>query len=99
MKHEFVAAIEVDTAGRIHVTPAESEFPYIYREAMEVSWDASTKTLHSPVPREWTYTQWLLQIFAAAAEQGVKLVISPDTKWINVSDQLRFELAGATSAA
>ena len=99
MKQEFVAAIEIDSAGRIHVTPSGSEFPYIYREAMEVSWSDSSKTLHSPVPREWTYAQWVQQIFAAAAEQGVKLILGPDTKWINVPDLLRVELVGSSSAA
>ena len=99
MKQEFIATIEIDAAGRIHVTPTESEFPYIYREAMEVSWDESKRTLHSPVPREWTYTQWLLHILAAAAEQSVKLVLSPETKWVNVSTRLQAELTSATSAA
>ena len=99
MKQEFVAAIEIDSTGRIHVTPGESQFPYIYREAMEVSWNESTRSLYSPVPREWSYAQWLQQILAAASEQGVKLVLGPSTKWVNVSNELRAELTHAAPAA
>ena len=99
MKQEFVAAIEIDSTRRIHVTPGESQFPYIYRESMEVLWNESTCSLHSPVPREWSYAQWLQQIFAAASEQGVKLVLGPNTKWVNVPNELRAELIHAASAA
>ena len=99
MKREFVAAIEIDTTGRIHVTPEETKFPYIYREAMEVSWDGSAKTLHSPVPREWSYARWLLQILAAAEEQGVHLIVGPQTRWTNVPADLREELANVAPAA
>ena len=99
MKQEFVAAIEIDASGRIHVAPSESQFPHIYREAMEVSWNDATKTLHSPVPREWTYAQWLRQIFAAAAEQGTQLALSPQTEWINVSNDLQVDLTNAVRAA
>jgi len=99
MNHEFVAAIEIDASGRIHVSPSKSHFPYIYREAVEVSWDESTQTLHSPVPREWGYARWLRQIFAAAAEQGTQLELSPQTRWINVPPDLQADLASAVHTA
>lgn len=50
-----IAKVAVDSAGRLLVQPlmpAGTDFAHIYRAAMEVSWDASSKHLVAPVPRE-----------------------------------------------
>ena len=63
---DFVAEIGIDPEGRLYIRPYESSFEFIYREAMEVHWDADTRRLISPKPRQWTYVDWFRQIISAA---------------------------------
>jgi hypothetical protein len=87
-----IARVEIDPEGRLHVQPAYASFPFAYREAMEVAWEPSSGSLRSPAPREWGYGRWLQQILALAAEQGVRLVVTPATEWSNVPEGVRLEL-------
>jgi hypothetical protein len=99
MRADQVAAVEIDQDGRLHISPTASEFPYIYREAMEVSWDPERRSLHSPKPKEWGYGRWLRQILAAAAAQGVALELAPSTRWVNVPANTQAELSEAAAHA
>jgi hypothetical protein len=93
MRQDTIAKIEIDADGKLHIVPATSSFPYIYREAMEVHWDAGRRSLYSPKPRDWSYCRWLQQIIAAAREQGVSLNLSPTTEWLNIDPAAKAELA------
>lgn len=89
MTTDRVAAIGIDAEGSLWVRPETAEFPYIYREGMEVGWDAATRSLTAPRPREWTYLRWFQQIRRAAREQGVSLVLTPTTEWSGIAEDLR----------
>jgi hypothetical protein len=99
MVKDEVASIAIDDQGRLRVSPLSASFPYIYREAMEVGWDASGKFLFSPSPREWSYGQWFQQIVAATKEQGYELVLSAATAWENVPDTVRQEITASIGEA
>jgi hypothetical protein len=92
MDRDSIEAVEIDEAGRLHVIPLSQNFPLIYREAMEVSWDPNRRSLHSPKPREWSYARWYEQIVAAAREQGWELRPTSATNWINVDAGTKAEL-------
>lgn len=92
MDRDDIAAVEIDNAGQLHVIPSRRSFPYVYREAMEVHWDAQRHSLHSPAPREWSYQRWFQQILSAAQAQGCDLVVAPGTKWLNVDPGIKAEL-------
>ena len=92
MKRDTIAQVEIDGEGRLHVTPTVHSFPYIYREAMEVHWDAESGSLHSPKPREWSYSRWFQQLLTAAAVQGCELHLAADTRWLNIDPGLKAEL-------
>lgn len=91
-----IAKVGVDSAGRLSVQPllpAGTDFDQIYRAAMEVSWDASSKHLVSPVPREWSQADWFKQIVRAVlSEYGTRLYLCPATQWVNVSPGDRAEI-------
>jgi hypothetical protein len=87
-----ISRVVIDSDGRLHVIPQGIEFPNIWREAMEIHWAPATRSLHSPVPREWTYVRWFQQILAAAREQGWKLTITGATEWTGVDSALREQL-------
>ena len=93
MTKDLIAEISIDREGRLCVRPVSAEFPHIYREAMEVTWDAATRSLRPPVPREWTYEHWLKQIFDAGRQQGVELVIDESTRWSNADSLIRIHRA------
>ena len=92
MEADSIAEIGIDESQRLFVTPASATFPYIYREAMEVHWDAVRRRLHSPKPREWDYLRWFQQIIAAAAEQSCNLQLASSTAWSNISAELKDEI-------
>jgi hypothetical protein len=86
-----IQAVWIDEDGRLFVTPRSHQFPFIYREAVDVHWDAEQASLCSPVPREWSYLDWFKQILAAARMQGVVLQASPATEW-QLPPEIRCEI-------
>ena len=100
MQTSAVSKVWIDSEGRLHLAPSGCEFPYIYREAMEVNWDPSTRSLFSPTPREWTYAQWFKQLLAAAREQGQILVPDSSTDWTEIPADIKDQcLQAATGVA
>jgi hypothetical protein len=92
MTEDSIAQIEIDAAGRLLLLPQSASFPSIYREAMEVGWDRDRRALFGPKPTEWSYTRWFEQLVAATSEQGVRLLLTPSTKWTNVPPEVRAEI-------
>ena len=88
MRADTIAAVGIDDGGSLWVKPATATFPYIYREAMEVHWDAERLRLYGPKPREWSYVRWFKQIRDAAREQGVQLEVGPTTSWTGIDPEL-----------
>lgn len=94
MSEDHIVSVEIDGDGKLCVTPATKEFPLIYRAAMEICWDPGRRCLVSPEPREWTYPMWFRHVIAAAADEyGVRLRLTPETIWTNVSDEVRVEMS------
>lgn len=73
MQKDTIEAVGIDEGGSLWVKPAVATFPLIYREAVEVHWNAERQRLYGPKPSEWTYVAWFRQIRNAAREQGVEL--------------------------
>jgi len=97
MRTDRIEAIGIDEGGSLWVKPATATFPYIYREAMGVQWDAERLCLYSPKPREWSYAAWFKQIRDAAREQGVKLDFGPATSWTEIDPELRQDIINGDS--
>ncbi len=89
MRTDTIEAVGIDEGGSLWVKPAAATFPLIYREAMEVHWDAERLRLYSPKPREWSYGAWFRQIRDAAREQGVELQLGPATSWSGIDPELQ----------
>jgi hypothetical protein len=96
MKSDEISEVSIDESGSLHVFPSHQVFPYICREAMEVSWSDARQSLYSPPPRKWTYLRWYWQILAAAKEQGCDLRVGANTKWSNIPDSLREEISSGS---
>ena len=93
MTQDSIAEVGIDELGRLYVRPAVASFDHIYRAAMKVNWDASTRRLFSPKSREWTYLDSFKQIIAAAEDEyGTALRLTPDSDWTDVSAALRAEI-------
>lgn len=90
MQTDTIEAIGIDEHGSLWVKPAAVTFPFIYRAGMEVQWDDQNSRLYSPVPREWTYVDWYVQIKnAVRQEYGVALKIEPTTLWTGITPELQ----------
>lgn len=85
MKIDPIIKIEIDGKGRLLIYPASHTYPMIYREAVEVHWDAAGKYLYSPQPREWSYLDWFKHIITTVRD----LRLTSETKWSNVPEELR----------
>jgi hypothetical protein len=95
MMRDQITDVEIDVEGRLRLRPLKADLPHVWRAALEVCWDPATRTLYSPRPREWTYPTWFRQIVAATADEyGVRLALSPDTRWSNVPPDIRAEIEG-----
>lgn len=93
MTKDQITDVEIDSEGRLRIRPLKEDLPHIWRAAMEVYWDPATRTLYSPKPREWTYVMWFQQLVDAAADEyGVYLALSANTRWSNVTAELRSEI-------
>ena len=97
MKSAAISRVEINARGQLHIVPVGCEFPYIYREAMEVNWATATRSLFSPVPREWSYVDWYRQILSAARKQGVQLTPDAATEWAGIDPDLRAQMLLASS--
>ncbi len=95
MSSDGIAEVGIDARGRLYVTPESQAFPYIYREAMEVHWDAQCGYLHGPPPPRAELASpawWFRQILAAAKAQGCQLQLGPQTRWRNLSTDTRKQI-------
>jgi hypothetical protein len=97
VRQVVIRQITVDEAGRLLVVPdlsPQEDFAFIYRAAMEVSWNPSARALLSPElrPGGWTYADWFRQIVRAAADEyRTKLVIDGRTSW-SVAEEVRRQI-------
>jgi hypothetical protein len=89
MRTDVIEAVGVEDDGSLWVKPAAATFPYIYREAMEIHWDAERLRLYTPKPRQWSHVDWFKQIRNAARLQGVRLTLEQTTSWLNVDADLQ----------
>lgn len=98
MRTDAIEAVGIDESGSLWVKPATATFPYIYREAMQVHWDAERLRLYSPNPREWSYVEWFKRIRDAAREHGVELALEKTTSWSGIDPELRRAFASTDMA-
>ena len=95
MNMEEIEEIGIDVEERLYVKPSSSTFPLIYREAMEVNWNEKRQYLYGSKPKKWGYVEWYLQILKAASEQGCTLVLTSNTNWTNISDEITNKIKNA----
>ncbi len=88
-EQDEIIEIGIDEKARLYLKPLSKTFPFIYREAMEVHWDEGGNFLYGPKPRGWTYVEWYNQIIKAAKMQSCILVITGETQWVDIPDELQ----------
>ena len=85
--------VAIDAAGAVAIRPriaADETFEHIYRAAMGVRWHSDTRSLVPYETKGETPAWWFRQIVAAvSSEYGQLLELQPDTKWTNVSSDVR----------
>tara|TARA_R110000765_G_scaffold16507_1_gene46317 strand:+ start:1058 stop:1360 length:303 start_codon:yes stop_codon:yes gene_type:complete len=96
MEKDNIIRIEIDDSGRLHLKPEKTKFTLIYRTATEVHWDDKKLTLYSPMPRDWSYSDWYCHITEVAkTECSVKLELTDKTEWINIPIELKNKITKA----
>jgi hypothetical protein len=92
-KTDNIVLIEIDNSGRLNIKPESVRFTLIYRTATEVHWNNVSKTLYSPQPKDWTYLDWFNHIIKVAREECFcSLIITDQTVWINIPNDLKAEI-------
>ena len=88
-----ITLIAISEQGHLLVKPMgtrkdrESLFPYIYRMATGAFWNSEEEAFSSPVPKEWSYYQWLENIAQCAmSELGIELFLTENTEWVSVPE-------------
>jgi hypothetical protein len=102
MRKVAIKEIKMSAAGSLVVVPdlrPGEDFAFIYRAAMEVTWDEAARALSSPLPRPggWSHVEWFRQILRAAADEyGTALLIDSGTKW-SVPADVRGSIEGVVA--
>ncbi|MFN3945687.1 MAG: hypothetical protein ACK4K7_12245 [Allosphingosinicella sp.] len=92
MRIEPIIEVTLDQGG-LRVRPAATRFTFIYRAAMEVSWDEDAGALTGPrTPGSDPVQLFRRMLRAAADEYGVVLRITASTRWTGVPADLQREL-------
>ena len=88
-----VSEIWIDHDGRLCVRLADTslDLNQIHRSsASGVWWNRDVGALCSPVPREWSYGQWFVQMVEdARGEYGVDLSLVDSTAWRGIPSEVR----------
>jgi Integron Cassette Protein Hfx_Cass5 len=97
MKEEIVRVVEILDSGELFLkleSGGDPSYQYIYREAAAVYWDNEHKGFKSTkAPGEWTYAAWYDHIVAIVKSSvGAKLVLSSNTQWINVPQEIKSQI-------
>ena len=95
MDSDAIAEVGFDEQGRLYVVPLTVSFPYVDREALEISWDDLGHCLCAPPPPRSQLAPavwWLRRILAAARAQDCELHLAPETRLRNIPYQLTDEI-------
>lgn len=93
MKRDVIKKVEIDTQGRLNISPGEQKFTMIYRTATQVHWDSQNQNLYSPKPSDWTYVDWYNHIIRVARQECFcELSLTKETVWINVPENIKNEI-------
>jgi len=98
-----VATVEIeevllDAEGRILTRPSTSVTgaSMVYRAAMGIRWLSEAQAFGPEKAGGMSPAQWFAQtVGAVRSELGHELRLTPQTKWTNVSDDLRSEIERA----
>jgi len=92
MERDQIIEVGINKNECLYVKPQKLKFPYMYREAVEVNWDADNNYLFSPKPRKWSYPDWFVHIVSAASLQSCALYLTKETQWVNITEELKSEI-------
>ena len=93
MTIDKIIEIGIDDKERLFVKPHTERFEFIYRDASGVHWDKTGNFLYTDKPREWTYFDCFRQILLATkGEYGCELKVTSETKWPNISNELKKQI-------
>ena len=95
--------VRIADSGALLVVPRPDEAPdftWIYRAALEVSWDSTWAALSTPAPVTGTYpSRFGFVVGAAKSEYGVILELTEKTLWVNIPDAIREEIKAQSASA
>jgi len=96
MKQTPIEEIKIDEENRLLIRPKirpDQNFEYIYRDASGVTWIDKVRCLGAREPDKWNHFDLFKQIiFAVHGEYGELLVVTSETKWLNIPTALESEI-------
>ncbi len=94
MKKTPIEEIKIDEENRLLIRPRlEHDYQYIYRDASGVTWIEELRCLSAREPAKWNHFDLFKQIVSAVQrEYGEMLVVTSETKWINIPSTLEREV-------
>ncbi len=93
MKTDIIIELKIDNQKRLTIKPLKESFEFIYRSVSDVHWDNKNKILYNSELKEASYLDWYKQIVdAVASEYCCRLVLSNNTIWKNIPDDLKNDI-------
>ncbi|NQY01982.1 MAG: hypothetical protein HRT76_01765 [Halieaceae bacterium] len=100
MSSEIIGKIEILSSGELALfleSGGKPSYQLVYREAAEISWDNELKAFTSPVPRQWSYSDWFSHILKVTQNCGISLSRSENTSWVNVPVAVKEEICAKST--
>ena len=99
MRSVPIDEISIDDSNRLVVRPLlppEEDFSSIHRTATGVRWVPESRSLAPACGSTPTHVEWLRRILSATRDEyGCELMVTPETRWVNVPADLRQVLEAA----
>jgi len=99
MRDVEISEIWIDSDGHLcaRLADASLALTHIHRaSASGVRWDDRIRAVCSPIPRDWSYVDWFVQIVKdARSEYGIELRLSDSANWRDISSDSRAAIIAA----
>ena len=85
-----IEKVDIDDVDGLRVRPRNESFPYIYRDASGIRWNAEHFALVASEPSDWEVHELFQQIlFAVRNEYGANLYVSHETDFADGLEEQR----------
>jgi hypothetical protein len=98
-----IQEIGIDADGHLFLRPRidpPENLEFVWRDASGIRWDSKSRVLHAAEPARWGHLRLYQQIVSAIRnEYGNSLLLTPETRWTHMPEDLKASILTNHTAA